>query len=224
MTTSPKQLTIKRWVSFTTYGWFVGIVLVVGFALVPELLFKMSDESGGQAAIGIGMGAGVGFMQWMVLRKFLTTSHRMFWGTFIGFSFAFILRDIVTPLIEFPLTVETTIPFAVLLGAFISGWFQYKFVFSKIMAKAVNWIFYSVVAWLLATLITMGMSLLNFKTGEHLPKVLIVIIALLFLSIGGPILGYITGRFIVTKINDISENNSTNAQQRVASIGGDVQN
>ncbi|MCC7513879.1 MAG: hypothetical protein IT212_04200 [Bacteroidia bacterium] len=210
---------MKRWVLFTTYGWFIGILLVVGFALIGEVLSNTIGIPGGQAAVGIGMGAGVGLMQWLAARKYLTSSQKLFWFTFIGFSLAFILQDIVAITLDsvkpdVSVKVETMIPFTVLLGAFISGWLQYKFVFKKIIDKAVNWIFYSMASWLLATIITMGTPLLKFNMGENFPKVLIAIFAALFLTIGGPILGYITGRFIVTKVNGLNENDSTNAQQK----------
>lgn len=223
MTTSSKRLTMKRWVLFTTYGWFIGILLVIGFAFLAELLIKMNDESGGQAVVGIGMGAGVGFMHWMAIRKYLASSSGLFLYSMIGFSLAFIFRDLIDLLLNIPITVEITIPFAVLLGAFISAWLQYKYLFKKISDKAVGWISHSIIGWLLATLITWGISL-NFKLGDNFPKVFGVLFAFTLLSIGGPILGYITGRFIVPKINDLNENNRTNAQQHVSSIGGDVQN
>jgi cytochrome c oxidase subunit IV len=212
MTTCSKQLTFKKWVLFTTYGWFLGIILVIGFALAGELLIKTSDESGGQAAVGIGMGAGVGFMQWMALREYLTTSQRLFWCSFIGFSIAFILRDFITSAFDIPLTVESTVPIAVILGALICGWLQYYFVLKPSMNKSVTWIFYSIAGWLMATLITMSSSMLNLKFAENIPKVLILIFALLLLSIGGPVLGFITGTFIVTKMNTLNQNSGQNLQ------------
>ncbi len=103
------------------------------------------------------------------------------------------------------ITVEITIPFAVLFGAFLSGWLQYRFVFKGIMDKAGFWILYSVIGWLLATLITMSTTFINIKFGEHFPKVLVVFFALSCLSLGGPILGLITGQFIVPRIKSIRE-------------------
>lgn len=223
MTATSKQLTMKRWVLFTTYGWFIGILLVVGFAIVAELLIKMDDESGGQAAVGIGMGAGVGFMHWMAIRKYLASSSGLFWYSMIGFSLAFIFRDLIVAQLNTPISVEITIPFAVLLGAFISAWLQYAYLLKKVSDKAAGWISHSITGWLLATFITMGASLMNFKLGDNLPKAFVVLFALTFLSIGGPILGYITGRFIVPKINGLNKNNRTNANHQITSIGGDVQ-
>ncbi len=213
MTTISKQLTMKRWVLFTTYGWFVGILLVVGLAVVGEVTSKVVGIRSGQAAVGIGMGAGVGLMQWLAIRKYLLSSQGLFWSTIIGFSIAFILQDIVAVILEFvksdaSIAVETILPFTVLLGSLISGWLQYIFVFKKITAKSANCVLYSMIGWLLAALVTMGATQLNIKFGENIPKVLVAILASLFLTIGGPILGYITGRFIVPKVNNF--NNQSN--------------
>jgi hypothetical protein len=209
MKITQKSLTMKRWVLFTTYGWFMGILVIIGLALLAEALINTTEESGGQAIVGIGMGIGVGFMQWMAIRNTLIASGRFFWFTVIGFSFAFILRDFVseiinTKIVAVPISVEVTIPFAVLLGGLVSGWLQYRFILKKTMDQAVHWISYVVVGWLLATLITMTMPLLSIKTAENFPKVLIVIIALLFLSIGGPILGFITGWFLIPKLKNLT--------------------
>lgn len=218
MTSSQKQITMKRWILYTTYGWFIGILLVFGLAILCEIIFKMQEDSGGQAVVGIGMGTGVGLMQWLAIRKYLLNSRNFFWFTFIGFSSAFIFMDIVGVIIDsidnhIKIQAETVIPITVLLSAFISGWLQYNFVFKKIMNKANKWIVYSMIGWFLATIITMSISVLNLKLGEYFPKVLIVIIALLFLSIGGPILGYITGLFIVPKINTLNiQTNNTNVK------------
>ncbi|MEK6781583.1 MAG: hypothetical protein AABY93_07740 [Bacteroidota bacterium] len=44
------------------------------------------------------------------------------------------------------------------------------------------------------------------KTSFDMPKVIIVIVALFFLTVGGPILGFITGRFIIPVINKKTPN------------------
>lgn len=221
---SSQRLTLKKWVLFTTYGWFIGILLVVAFAVVGEWLINMNDDSASQAIVGIGMGAGVGFMHWMAIRKYLASSSGMFFFSTIGFSFAFIIRDLVVGLLNIQIKAEITIPFAVLLGALISAWLQYTFLLKKIFDKAVGWISYSTIGWLLATLATMGSAILSFKTANNFPKVFLVPFVLIILTIGGPILGYITGWFIVRRINDFIERNKTNTQQHEISIGISVNN
>ena len=44
------------------------------------------------------------------------------------------------------------------------------------------------------------------KTSFNIPKVIIAVVALFFLTVGGPILGFITGRFIVPVINKQTPN------------------
>lgn len=207
MTTPIKEITMKRWILFTSYGWLIGILLIVILAIISESVFKMQEESGGQAIVGIGMGAGVGIMQWLAIRKYLPSSQGFFYYTLIGFSSAFILMDIFSAIIDIqkiiiPLKEEFIIPITVIVGAIISGWLHYYFVFKKIMNKAKIWIIYFITGWLIATLITVNISFLNIKFTGYLPRVLAAFIAFGGLSIGGVILGYITGLFIVPKIKN----------------------
>lgn len=182
---------------------------MVGFSLIGELLFEMNDESVGQAAVGIGMGAGVGFMQWMAARKYLLSGSGFFLYSTLGFSLAFISRDVLSAFLDPTLTVEITILIAVVLGALISGWFQYRFIFAKVSSKTAGWMLYSVSGWLFAALVTMATSLLNFKTADKMPVAITLVFALLFLSVGGPVLGFITGQFVVPLLKENLEKGST---------------
>lgn len=203
-----RPLSLKRWVLFTTYGWFLGILLVVGFAMMGEALMNMNDNSGSQAAVGMGMGAGVGFMQWIVLRKYANLSIVYFWCSFMGFSLAFLLRDVIDIYVlsnsnNVGISVEATIPAAVLLGAFLSAWLQYSYIFKNTLPRFYPWILINMVGWLLAAVITMSISMINFNLAAHLPKVMVVISAVLFLTVGGPILGYITGVYLLPRIKNM---------------------
>ena len=51
MKITQKSLTMKRWVLFTTYGWFMGILVIIGLALLAEALINTTEESGGQAIV-----------------------------------------------------------------------------------------------------------------------------------------------------------------------------
>jgi hypothetical protein len=203
---SPKQLTQNRWIWLTTAGWFIGILLVVGFAMLGEIILHTKDESGGQAAVGIGMGTGVGLMQWVVLRKYLESVQKWLWFSIIGFTLSYVSFDLIAANIDLAIKAEVALPIATTLGALISSWLQYKFILRNITSKASNWIAYNTIAWLLAHLITSGMFLINMKTSFNIPKVIIAVVALFFLTVGGPILGFITGRFIVPVINKQTPN------------------
>lgn len=62
------SFTVVRWVTFTFWGWLLGVAFIL---LVSSLLGAMGIEDM-QFYLGVGMGAGVGFTQWFVLRKFIT--------------------------------------------------------------------------------------------------------------------------------------------------------
>lgn len=201
------EFKLKRWVLFTTYGWMIGILIVVSLAALSEAVFNIKDESGGQAVVGIGMGAGVGMMQWLVLRKNLNGSFNLFLSALIGFSVAFIIRDMVASqlnsgFMKLNLSIEVTIPFAVILGACISGWFQHWLVFKTSGLPAGSYLLYTMTGWFLATIVTMSLFMFNFQSAKHLPKLIIALLALLFLSIGGPILGWITGQFLMRHLKE----------------------
>lgn len=203
---SPNQLTQNRWIWLTTAGWFIGIILVVGFAMLGEIILHTKDESGGQAAVGIGMGTGVGLMQWVILRKYWKSVQKWLWFSIIGFTLSYVSFDLIAANINLAIKPEVALLIATALGAFISSWLQYKFILRNITSKASNWITYNTIAWLLAHLITSGMVLINMKTSLNIPKGIIVVVAIFFLTIGGPILGFITGRFIVPVINKQTPN------------------
>ena len=174
--------------------------------MLGEIIFHTNDESGGQAAVGIGMGTGVGLMQWIILRKYLKSVQKWFWFSIIGFTLSYVSFDLIAANIDLSVKAEFALPFATTLGALFSGWLQFKFILRNITSKASNWIAYNTIAWLLAHLITSGMLLINMKTPFIMPKAVIAIFALIFITIGGPILGFITGRFIVPVINKQTSN------------------
>lgn len=204
MEQSHKPLTLKRWILFTTLGWFIGIILVLGFAALSEVILRMNGDSSGQAAVGIGMGTGVGLMQWLAIRNNLAVGQRWFWFYVLGFSLAYIFLDIVAAHIIPSVKPETATPFATLIGALITGWLQYRFVLKKIMARSISWIAHMSIGWFSAHIITTSIVLFNnMKLGENIPKIVVFLFALSVLTIGGPLLGYITGRFVVQEKNNI---------------------
>jgi hypothetical protein len=203
---SPKQLTQNRWIWLTTAGWFIGILLIVGLAMLGEIILHAKEESGGQAAVGIGMGTGVGLMQWVVLRRYLESVQKWLWFSIFGFTLSYVSFDLMATNIDLAIKAEVALPIATTLGALISSWLQYKFILRNITSKASNWIAYNTIAWLLAHLIISGLILINMKAIFGIPKVINAVVALFFLTVGGPILGFITGRFIVPVINKQTPN------------------
>ena len=187
---------------FTTYGWFVVILFVVGLAILGETILQPKEDSGGQAIVGIGMGAGIGLMQWAVLRHLIEKPFRWFWYSLLGFSLSYLLFDLCSSVVPFPVKPEFILPFATVTGALFSGWLQHRFILREYNPMSIRWLAYTAVGWLLAHMITMSMMVINMKNVNLFPKAIIVIIAMLFLCIGGPILGFVTGHFMVHQLDE----------------------
>jgi hypothetical protein len=184
---SVKTLSVKTWTVYTSIGWLIGVALVLLIGIPLDSLKIV-----GQAMVGIGMGAGIGLMQWLVLRKHIKINSNWFWFSLLGLGIPYILFDIFS---EFTgLKTEYYLPIATALGGLFSGYLLYRFILSKIAGNAKNWILYSFMGWLLAHLVTV----LLFITNNSIPRYIAIPLAFVYVLIGGPILGMITGRSIVS--------------------------
>jgi hypothetical protein len=197
-----KPLKLKKWIWLTIAGWFIGVALVIGLGILAETILQGKEGLGGQALVGVGMGIGVGLMQWILLRKYLRSALNWLWFSILGFTVAYLASDIVASFITIGFDAGTILPLATFIGALISGWLQYAFVLKKSIANSKGWIMYNAVAWLFAHLLTMGMFLIKIPKQSGVLGVLIIILAFVFILNGGPLLGFITGRFLVSKINN----------------------
>jgi hypothetical protein len=193
---TPKPLTVLKWTLLTWAGWAAGIALIIGLGTLNEAA-GISPE--GQSVVGIGMGAGVGFMQWLALRKHVRSSHRWIWFSILGFSIAYILCDVILYFAGFH--PDYFIILGTAAGALITGWLQYKYILRDISPFAKSWIAYCFLAWMLAHLLTMGAFLSNFRINDYIPRFLAITLAFIFILIGGPLLGFISGRRIVFILN-----------------------
>jgi len=187
-----RHLTQKKWISYSTLGWSFGVVMVVLTALFLEML-NLGFSS--QAVVGVGMGFGVGLLQWLILNKHLKISTRWILYSTGGLGLSFILADVVFYFFE--LKPEIILPFATCLGALISGWFQDRKILRQIIERPSSWIFYHFVAWFVAYGVTMGLFYMSGKITHYLPSYINFIMALGFLVIGGPVFGYISWLGIV---------------------------
>ena len=186
---SQKALSVNKWILYTCVGWTIGILLII---LSGILLETIRIEIGGQSILGIGMGLGVGLMQWLALRKHSETGKMWIWFLFIGLSIPFIFLDVLSAFIE--LKPENYILIATAFGGLFTGWLQYRFILSKISDKAKSWIIYSSLGWIVSTLVTMSLFWLNLHIERHFA----IPLAFIFILIGGPLLGLITGYSIVS--------------------------
>ncbi len=174
-------------------------------ASLSELLLQMTDDSGSQAAVGIGMGTGVGFMQWIMLRQYRQSVQKWWWFSILGFTVAYLIFDWMAAHIDLAIPPEYALPLATALGALLSSFLQSAFLLRSLTPGPYRWMAYSTLGWLAAHLVTSGMFIINFQTSGHLPIALVVVAALCFLTVGGPILGFFTGRFMVPFLNKETE-------------------
>jgi hypothetical protein len=174
-------LTFNRWVKATTLGWLLGFGLVVILAIAW-------DQVGGSAQfmVGVGMGAGVGFMQARVLGEWVEPTRRWIWVTTIGMGLPFLLWDLAGAV---GMEAFFSLPVSMVVGGLLVGVLQ-----SILLRSRVNrtswWIPVNLVGWgLPAAAIALGDS--GFLSG---PGALISIGAMFF---GGSILGAVTGKVLL---------------------------
>ncbi len=185
-----KPLTLKRWVWFTALGWLTGFACTMLIIFLFEAL-----HIGNQSMIGIGMGAGVGLIQALLLKRYQLSGKHWFWSTFIGMSVPYLLYDLVSLFIS--MRPETILPIATALGGLLAGTLQYYTVLKPHPGSSRYWILLTAVGWLLAH----GFLLFLFANEKlkqlEVPVILILVFAISCILSGGPILGLITGKSMV---------------------------
>lgn len=184
-----KFLTINRWTKSTFWGWLLGIVLIIGLS---SLLDSMGIEDM-QFYVGLGMGAGVGGTQWLLLRKLLPMSKNWIWFSAAGMGIPFIVLDMV-------LTKSFTykMPIGAVLGAILVGFLQFLLL-KQHSEKASLWIWSSIAGWTLAVLAVLTIDYTKHLTPYIQSNLLLALLNLLLILLGGIILGVITG-FTLKKI------------------------
>ncbi|MEI7964306.1 MAG: hypothetical protein WCH29_04000 [Chitinophagaceae bacterium] len=174
----------SKWILFNCIGWVLGVIILL---LISAGLESIKWE--GQAAIAIGMGLGVGFMQWLVLSKQFSISLNWCWFLMIGLFIPFLAYDILARYVT--LAPEWGIVPATAIGAYLSGSLQYNFILKKISEKTKSWIMYNFLGWFVTAAFLMAISLLivMFKSERYI----MAILSVLSIIFGGIILGAITG-------------------------------
>lgn len=201
------QLTPLKWTLFTTLGWVLGFALAL-IAGHPLEEIKLSVFS-----LGLGISFGVGFMQWVILRNHISEAAQWILYSVYGLGGAFLILNILQLIFElFGVTfmgdgLSFLIPSVAgaILGGYVSGFLQDKYIFRKITNQKSQWAITTAVAWLCATLNLVVFTQFIFKIHfiQAIPGPVPAI--LVFLSVG-PIIGLITGKKIVS----IMQNNITN--------------
>ncbi len=82
--------TFPRWLWASTWGWWLGIVLVTALAIAADSI----GVEHAQVPVGVGMGLGVGLAQWLALRRAGGSAAGWLRATLLGVTAPFVLADL----------------------------------------------------------------------------------------------------------------------------------
>ncbi len=178
------MITFKKWVLINFAGWFMGIVLV----LTLSVLFDSLHIEGWQFIVGVGMGLGVGFAQWLALRKAILVTKKWIWFTVLGLAAPFLIFDFISHFGGQSIG-DYYIFICVAIGGIAVGLLQ-QHLLKKHIADSQNWALTNIVGWMLAVL---AFSAINYTKQIHIGNLGLFFLNLTLMLVGGPILGYLTG-------------------------------
>jgi hypothetical protein len=178
---SRRPVPFGRWILATSLGWVLGIPVI--------LLVSAGAEAVGlpaQFAIGLGMGATVGFLQWRQARRSFGASSAWFWASAVGMTCPFALCDLVGHGLEGSALIAPTA-----LGALLVGLWQHR-LFGVRGVKTYCWAPTSMIAWALAAATTLALGIPGHpRSGLQLLR------QFLALGSGGIVVSLITGPVLV---------------------------
>ncbi|HCR49758.1 MAG TPA: hypothetical protein PLL64_02560 [Rhodothermales bacterium] len=173
---------LVTWTRYTFYGWFLGVILILLFSSV----FDGVGVEGMQFYLGLAMGAGIGVMQWWLLKKHGGISLKWVWFLILGLTIPFIAFDLLfQAMLPYKLAVCLT------LGAILSGGLQ-TFVLLDYSPKAKWWVIYACSGWMLALGSILALDYTKLLS-PYANNLLIAFLNLLLILAGGFILGVVTG-------------------------------
>lgn len=180
---SGKTIALARWTRVTFYGWMLGLILI----LVLSSLLDSAGIEHIQFYLGVGMGAGVGFTQWLVFKKHITIGKNWVLYSIIGMGIPFIILDILPDD-----TIAYKLPLSITLGSLCVGALQFTML-KRYSPKAYLWIPGCVIGWVLAV----GTVFIVDYTKQLAPiissNLMVALLNLFLILAGGVVLGVITG-------------------------------
>jgi hypothetical protein len=191
------HFTVYRWIKATFWGWLLGVIFIL---MLSSFLDSIGIEHM-QFYLGVGIGAGVGVTQWILLQKTsIIKTKKWIWYSILGMGIPFIILDLA-------LTSDPAYKpvLGVSLGALTLGLLQYSML-KNYTAKAWLWIFGCFAGWSLATLIAFSINYTMPLAGQ-ISALLLAFINLGLILAGGIVLGIITG-IVIKKILANSKHSS----------------
>jgi len=133
---------LKLWVRACFFGWLIGLAIVILLSLVGNLLTG-GFEADVQFMVGLGMGAGVGYMQARALARWLNRPNQWTAASTVGMGALFVVRDLV---VVSGHALPYSLPLYVLVGGAIAGFWQGRLL-RRASAHAGLWPIAAVIGW-----------------------------------------------------------------------------
>jgi hypothetical protein len=170
---------LQRWIVANFLGWMMGFVLVIGLAVLSDLM-------GGtvQFIVGVGMGAGVGYMQGRFLRPWVDSVGLWVLSSTVGLAAPFALWDVATPLGFGSLF---SLPVCAAVGGLVTGVLQWLWL-RRSSSRAVWWVPVSLVGWALPV------GLIALRDLDVVPSQWGEMLSLGAMFFGGALLGVVTAK------------------------------
>ena len=191
----PPPRLLRRWVLATSWGWMLGFVFMMIGAIAADLL--MGAERA-QFFIGLGMGAGIGYAQVRVTRRFLGIANSWGWASVVGMGAPFVVSDIARAI--WPgLSYMYSLWLSAACGGLLVGLLQ-RPMLRPHSPRANWWVLASMAGWMLA-----GATPLLFGTLPGIvPGVAEAVINVIAIPLGGVILGVVTGSTLVRMLRQLT--------------------
>ncbi len=179
MNNGEKQITLGRWTKATFWGWLLGVALI----LVLSSLLDSTGIEHLQFHLGVGMGAGVGFAQWLLLKR-AGMRKNWIWFSILGMGIPFIILDLMPAEL-----VPHKIAAGIVSGALATGLLQYLLL-KKQFRNAQLWIYGCFTGWTLAVATVFAIDYTKYLTSSNL---VLFFLNLFLMLAGGIVLGVISG-------------------------------
>ena len=185
--TTETTLPIGKWIRLTSLGWLLGVILVLAFSAAFEGLGFSK-----QFPVGLGMGAGVGLLQWRYLHKRVGMNKTWIWYSVAGMTVPFIVFDIWAGYSVPIASPGDYLPYTAGAGSLFISLLQFGML-RKRFNKMAAWVPLSFLGWFAAT---SGVFLINYTNKLGLPNIMVLFLNLFLMLAGGLILGLCTAPLI----------------------------
>lgn len=186
--TNPKiSFPLKKWVLFNFLGWVLGIIIV----LILSSTFDAIGIESLQFFVAVGIGFGVGLLQWLLLKRHFNISSKWIGRTILGMTIPFLIADVLKHFDILDLK-SLFIPICVAIGSILVGLFQGRLL-TRVNISQQKWIIASFFAWMLIAFSLFGIEYTNSISSN---VILTFAINLALILSGGIILGMITGALL----------------------------